>query len=152
MRARNLVLPCALVAALSSSIVSAQEPGLEYRLKTPDGMPVYWRDGTEILVSKLPFLARADVASVTISRSKNPNSPGAAEIVLTHTPLGRAKFKAVADADRSRQYCILFRLVVLQCSGYPIDDRPLHDRDAAIYAAMPGAEVEALVREIRRSK
>ena len=72
--------------------------------------------------------------------------------MLTHTPLGRAKFKAVADADRVREYCILFKMVVMQCSGFPIDHKPVYDRGGAIYSTTSRAEVETLVREMRQPR
>src|SRR5262245_51550055 len=86
----------ALVVMRPVDVTHPQGHGLEYRLQHPDGMPAYWRDGTQVLVGRLPFLTGADFATVAANRSKNPNTPGAYDIVLTHTPIGRAKFKAVA--------------------------------------------------------
>jgi hypothetical protein len=130
----------------------ADEPGLEYRLNVKDGRPFRWaNDSKEELLSRLPFMTSADFASAVARKSTNPNTPGDWEVELTHTAVGRAKFRAVADSDRNREYCLLFRSMIWQCAAFPPPMKGVYDRGATITHSFSRAAAEKMAAEIRKS-
>ena len=145
----------ALAVALNlglSVAARADEPGLEYRLNAKDGRPFQWaNDSKEELLSPLPFMTSADFASAVAKKSTNPNTPGAWEVELTHTAVGRAKFRAVADSDRNREYCLLFRAMIWQCAAFPPVVKGVYDRGATIRHSLSRADAEKLAAEIRKN-
>ena len=47
---------------------------------------------------------------------------------MTHTAIGRAKIRAVADADRSREYCLVFLGTLYQCLAFPPVVKSVYDK------------------------
>ena len=64
--------------------------------------------------------------------SKNPNEPGGWEVVLTHTEIGRAKLRAVADSDRVREFCIIFHGRLYQCEAFPPVMKGVFDKERVV--------------------
>jgi len=128
----------------------APRTGLEYRLTVPDGVPFAFDHSEEKYFSALPFMTAKDFARVTVHKSKNPNTPGDWEIELTHTALGRAKYRAVADADRSRDYCLVFHSRLYQCLAFPPVQKGLYDKGIVLNDRFNRDQAQALAREMRR--
>jgi hypothetical protein len=145
----------ALVVAINLGLsvsAGADEPGLEYRLNVKDGRPFQWaNDSKEELLSPLPFMTSADFASAVAKKSSNPNTPGDWEVELTHTAVGRTKFRAVADSDRNREYCLLFRSMIWQCAAFPPPMKGVYDRGATITHSFSRADAEKMAAEIRKN-
>jgi hypothetical protein len=75
--------------------------------------------------------------------------------VLTHTAIGRAKLRAVADADRSREFCLVFHARLYFCEAFPPLMKGVYDKDRSVtgrftkeMAVKLAGEMEA---EIRRA-
>jgi hypothetical protein len=135
-----------------SASTDADELGLEYRLNVKDGRPFQWaNDSKEELLSSLPFMTSADFTSAVAKKSTNPNTPGEWEVQLAHTAVGRAKFRAVADSDRAREYCLLFRSMIWQCAAFPPGMKDVYDRGATITHSFSRADAEKMAAEIRKS-
>jgi hypothetical protein len=152
----NVFMKCiAFVVALNlgfSVAAGADEPGLEYRLNVKDGRPFQWaNDSKEELLSPLPFMTSADFAGAVAKKSTNPNTPGDWEVELTHTAVGRAKFGAVADSDRNREYCLLFRSMIWQCAAFPPGVKGVYDRGTTITHSFSRADAEKMAAEIRKN-
>ena len=146
-----IVLAVALSLGLSAA-AGAAEPGLEYRLNVRDGRPFQWADDSkEELLSPLPFMTSADFASAVAKKSTNPNTPGVWEVELAHTAAGRAKFRAVADSDRSREYCLLFRSMIWQCAAFTPVVKGVYDRGMSITHSFSRADAEKMATEIRKT-
>ena len=129
----------------------ADEPGLEYRLNVKDGRPFQWaNDSKEELLSPLPFMTSADFASAVVKKSANPNTPDDWEVELTHTAVGRTKFRAVADSDRNREYCLLFRSMIWQCAAFPPGVKGVYDRGATITHSFSRADAKKMAAKIRK--
>ena len=134
----------------------AADSGLEYRLKVKDGVPFAFDHAEEQYFSPLPFMTAADFASARARKSDNPNTSSDWEVVLTHTAIGRAKIRAVADADRAREYCLVFHGALYQCLAFPpvmkgVYEKGLSfgDRLTQAMAVKLAGEMEA---EIKRAK
>jgi hypothetical protein len=142
-----------------ASPVWAADSGLEYRLKVPEsakeGVPFAFDHAEEQYFSPLPFMTAADFTGARARPSKNPNTPGDWELVLTHSAIGRAKFRAVADADRSGDFCIVFRGTLYQCEAFPPVVKGVYDKDRSFGDRLTQAMAMKLARdmaaEIRRA-
>jgi hypothetical protein len=134
----------------SSFVAAAQaaDSGLEYRLKVQDGVPFAFDHGEEQFFSPLPFMTAADFESARAQLSKNPNTPGDWEVVLTHTAIGRAKLHAVADADRSREYCLVFHARLYQCLAFPPVMKGVYDRGITISDRLTKEKAGQIAREM----
>ena len=139
----------ALMAGVLSA-ASAQESGLEYRLKTPDGVPFAFDHAEEQYFAPHPFMTAGDFTSVTARKSKNPNTPENWEILLTHTPSGRVKLRAVADADRAREFCLVFHGTLYFCEAFPPYMKGVYDKDRTVTGNFDRAKAEKLAGEMRR--
>jgi hypothetical protein len=122
-----------LALCLGSPATRAADSGLEYRLKVQeglvkDGVPFAFDHAEEMFFSPLPFMTAADFESARARKSDNPNTRGDWEVVLTHTAIGRAKLRAVADADRSREYCLVFHGTLYQCLAFPPVMKGVYDK------------------------
>ena len=91
-----------------------------------------------------------DFAKAAVVQSKNPNSPGTYDVEVLHNAQGKVKFRAVADADRERTYCVIFRSVVRTCSAFAPPVKGLYDRGSTIYG-LNKADAEKLAAEINAS-
>ena len=132
----------------------AADSGLEYRLKVPeggkDGVPFAFDHAAEQYFSPLPFMTAADFTNARARPSKNPNTPGDWEVVLTHSATGRAKFRAVADADRSREFCIVFHGTLYQCEAFPPVVKGVYDQDRSFGSRLTQAMAEKLAAEMEK--
>ena len=104
----------------------SDDGGVEYRLLTPNGRPAKWADGKPEELGILPFMTCNDFTRAIAYPSKNPNTPGQYEVELQHNAIGKAKLRAVADADRTRGYCLVVNDIVLTCVNFaPLCERRL---------------------------
>ena len=153
---RRAVLLSMVMFGLGASAVHAADTGLEYRLKVRDGVPFAFEHAAEQYFSQLPFMTAADFESARARRSDNPNTPGDWEVVLTHTAIGRAKFRAVADADRSREFCLVFHGTLYQCSAFPPVMKGVYDKGMNVTGgftqAMAVTLAQAMEKEIATKK
>jgi hypothetical protein len=125
------------------------DSGLEYRLKTADGVPFAFDHAEEQFFSPTPFMTAVDFASARARKSDNPNTPGDWEVVLTHTAIGRAKLHAVADADRSREYCLVFHGTLYQCLAFPPVVKGVYDRGLSFGSRLTKAMAIKLAGEMQ---
>jgi hypothetical protein len=146
MRRALLLSMLAIVLALPAR---GAESGLEYRLKTADGVPFAFDHAEEQFFSPTPFMTAADFESARAQPSKNPNTPGDWEVVLTHTAIGRAKLHAVADADRSREYCLVFHGTLYQCLAFPPVVKGVYDRGLSFGSRLTKAMAIKLAGEMQ---
>jgi preprotein translocase subunit SecD len=130
----------------------AQDTGLEYRLKVKEGegVPFAFDHAEEQYFARRPFITAGDFASVTARLSKNPNTPGEWEVVLTHTPAGRMKFRAVANADRSREFCLVLHRRLHLCEAFPPEVKGLYDRGVTVTGNFDRAKAQKLPADMRR--
>ncbi len=144
-----------VLAICCAAAAHAADSGLEYRLKVSDGVPFAFDHAEEQYFSPLPFMTAVDFESVRAHKSDNPNTPGDWEIELTHTAIGRAKFRAVADADRSREFCLVFHGTLYQCDAFPPVMKGVYDKGLTIYGGLTPAMATKLAgemsQEIRRA-
>lgn len=134
----------------AATIASAQETGLEYRLEKKIGMPLDLADGTTKFFHELPFMTAKDFSNAVAVKSNNPNSPGTYDVEVLHNATGKVTFRAVADADRERSYCVVFRSIVRGCAGFAPPTKGIYDRGSTIYGMTKDA-AEELAGEINRS-
>lgn len=146
----------ALLLWLAPHLASAQEKsGLEYRIEKERGLPLDWPNGETKFFSELPFMTAQDFSRAVAIKSKNPNSPRTYDVEVQHTAQGKVKFRAVADADRERTYCVIFRSVVRTCASFAPPVKDIYDRASTIYglskadADKLAAEINASLREAR---
>lgn len=147
---RRAVLLALAASGFGLASAQAAESGLEYRLKTADGVPFAFDHAEEQLFSPTPFMTAADFAGARARKSNNPNTPGAWQVVLTHTAIGRAKLHAVADADRSREYCLVFHGALYQCLAFPPVMKGVYDRDLTFGSNLTRPMAEKLAAEMER--
>ena len=102
----------------------AAAQGLEYRIEKKIGYPLDWPDGKTTFFHELPFMTGRDFARAVVVKTRNANAPGTFDVEIRHSAAGVMKFRAVADADRERSYCVIFRNTVRTCSGFapPVKD------------------------------
>jgi hypothetical protein len=150
---RRGVLLSIMALSFGMSAARAADNGLEYLLKAPDGVPFAFDHADEQYFSPLPFMTAADFTGARAQASKNPNTPGDWEVVLTHTAIGQAKLRAVADADRGREFCVVFHDTLYHCEAFPpvmktvyVKDRTLSDRLTQAKALKLTAEMAADIR------
>ena len=136
-----------LVAFVSAA---AAEGGPEYRLEVRDGRPFKTADGKAFVLGPLPFMTGKDFARAVAVKSTNPNQPGSYNVELLHSATGKAKFRAVADADRARSYCAVVADTVRFCAAFPPAVKDVYDR-AGIIPGLSKADADTLVAEINRS-
>ncbi len=137
-------------SAQESGQDNGRNTGLEYRLKVQDGVPFAFDHSEEQYFGRHPFMTAKDFASVAAGKSKNPNTPGDWEIELTHTAVGREKFHAVADADRSREFCLVFHGALYECQAFPPDVKGVYDKGITVTGNFDRAKAEKLAGEMRR--
>jgi hypothetical protein len=140
-----------LLLALAPGLALAQEKsGLEYRIEKERGYPLDWANGETKFFSELPFMTAKDFAGAAAVKSKNPNSPGTYDVEALHSAQGKMKFRAVADADRERTYCVIFRSIVRTCVGFAPPMKDIYDRGSTIYG-LSKADAEKLAAKINAS-
>jgi hypothetical protein len=137
----------ALALMLGASCATAQ--GLEYRLEKERGRAFAWADGKDKIFHELPFVAAKDFVGAVAVPAKNPNSPGTYNVEIVHSAAGKAKFRAVADADRERSYCVIFRDIIRTCSGFAPAVKDIYN--GSIIHGLAKADAEKLAREINAS-
>ena len=142
-----------LLAISAIQTAQAEDGGIEYRLEVKDGVPFHTHEGKEFLLAPLPFMTGADVVRVDVLKSKSPDlaAEGIHDVELVHSPVGKAKFRAVADADRTREFCILFHEEIVQCYAFPPVGRDIYDRATSIYGKFSKADAEKFAADIRRT-
>jgi hypothetical protein len=133
-----------------AGIAAAQDAGLEYRLEKKIGTPLDFADGSTKFFHQLPFMTGKDFAKAVVVKSRNPNTPGTFDVEVLHNAIGKVKFRAVADADRERSYCVVFRAVVRGCAGFAPPMKDIYDRGSTLYG-MTDSAAEKLAAEINRS-
>jgi hypothetical protein len=138
--------PFVVAFLLAFSACGAAAQGLEYRLEKERGRAFALPDGKDKLFHELPFMTGKDFAGASVVAAKNPNVPGTYNVEVRHSVIGRAKFQAVADADRERTYCVIVRDVVRGCSAFapPVKDT----YNGSIVFGLSKAEAETLARGI----
>ena len=146
-RALGLALAIGCGAAASAQ---PQDAGLEYRIEKKVGTPLDFADGTSKFFHELPFMTAKDFSKAVVIKSRNPNTPGTFDVEVLHTAQGKMKFRAVADADRERSYCVVFRTMVRGCAGFAPPVKDIYDRGSMIYLKTR-AEAEKLADEINAS-
>ena len=134
----------ALALMLCTTCAVAQ--GLEYRLEKERGRAFAWADGKDKFFHELPFMTGRDFAKVVVVPAKNPNLPGTYNVEIAHSATGKAKFSAVADADRERSYCVIFREIIRACSGFAPAMKQIYN--GGIVFGLSKADAETLAREI----
>jgi hypothetical protein len=147
-KVKRAVLLTMLALCLELPAARAAESGLEYRLKVQDGVPFAFDHAEEQSFSPLPFMTAADFESARARKSDNPNTPGDWEVVLTHTAVGRAKIRAVADADRSREYCLVFHGTLYQCLAFPPVVKGVYDKGLTFGSRLTQAMAVKLAGEM----
>jgi hypothetical protein len=126
--------------------------GLELRLKQNDGVPFAFDHADEEYFSPLPFMTAKDFArEVIVRKSKNPNTPDDWEIVLSYTDVGRAKFRAVADADRTREFCLIFQEKLYHCEAFPPVQKGLYDKGIVLSDRYRREKAEKIAGNFRRA-
>jgi hypothetical protein len=155
-RVKRAVLLSMLALCLSWPVARAAESGLEYRLNAKDGVPFAFDHAEEQYFSPLPFMTAADFAGARARKSENPNTPGDWEVVLTHTAIGGTKLRAVADADRAREYCLVFHGTLYQCLAFPPVMKGVYDKGLSfgdrLTQAMAVKLAGEMAAEIRRAQ
>ncbi len=146
---RWTVLLTTLALCLYPAAACAAASGLEYRLKVTDGVPFAFDHAEEQYFSPLPFMTAADFDSARARKSDNPNTPGDWEVMLTHTAIGRAKLRAVADADRSREYCLIFHGTLYQCLAFPPVMKGVYDKGLNFGTSLTQAMAVKLAGEMQ---
>ncbi len=134
-------------AALTGSAVAA-EPGLEYRFKVQDGVEFKWRNGKVEKLDRQPFMVASDFGNAIPIKSTNAKTPGSFEVDIVHNKPGKEKFRATAETDPPREYCVVFKNTVLQCYALAPKFAGLYEQGGTIYGPFSKAEAEGLVREI----
>jgi hypothetical protein len=144
-------------ASISSLVPSlscrrcAASPGLEYRFKALDGVDFKWRNGKVEKLEREPFMVAADFGNAIAIKSTNPNSPGSFEIDIVHNKPGKQKYRASAKMDHTREYCVVFKEIVLQCYAVAPKIAALYEQGGTIYGPFSKTEAEDLTRQIIRS-
>lgn len=141
-----VIMACAAGGALAQD---GRSSGLEYRLETESGRSFEWADGKAQTLHQLPFMGRKDFARAVAVAAKNPNLPGSYDVEIAHSAIGTAKFAAVADADRARSYCVVFRGVVRACSGFAPAVKGIYN--GSTIPGLSRTDAEALARAINAS-
>jgi len=144
---RNWVLVSVTVLALSSADGNAG-PGLEYRLKAPDGVEFKWRDGKVERLASQPFMITSDFANAIAMKSTNPRAPESFEVDIVHNQLGTRKYRAITKFGQPREYCILFNKVVLQCYAVIPRLASLYEQGGTIYGPFSRSEATNLTAQI----
>jgi hypothetical protein len=143
---------CVLIGSLALvNAASAASPSLEYRFKVSDGVEFKWRDGKVEKLDRQAFMVTGDFGNAIAIKSTDPRSRGAFEIDLVHNKPGKQKYRASAKVEQSREYCVLFNDVVLQCYAVEAKLVGLYERGGTIYGPFSKAEAEDLARQINRS-
>src|SRR5262245_13703044 len=143
---------CMIVGWLAvASVDSAAGPGLEYRFKAPDGAEFKWRDGKVEKLERQPFMVASDFGNAIAIKSTNRNSPGSFEIDIVHNKPGKQKYRATAKVDLTREYCVVFKEIVLQCYALAPKLAALYEQGGTIYGPFSKTEAEDLAREIKGS-
>jgi hypothetical protein len=141
-----------LVASLALvSVASAAGPGLEYRFKAQDGVEFKWRDGKVEKLERQPFMVASDFGNAIAIKSTNRNSPGSFEIDIVHNKPGKQKYRATANVDFAREYCVVFKEIVLQCYALAPKLAALYEQGGTIYGPFSKTEAEDLARQIKGS-
>jgi len=143
---------CVLIGSLAlATAANAASPTLEYRFKAPDGVEFKSRDGKVEKLDRQAFMVTTDFGNAIAIKSTDPRSRGAFEIDLVHNKPGKQKYRASAKVEQSREYCVLFNDVVLQCYAVEAKLVGLYERGGTIYGPFSKAEAEDLARQINRS-
>ncbi len=119
--------------------------------KALDGVDFKWRDGEVEKLEREPFMVAADFGNAIAIKSTNPNSPGSFEIDIVHNNPGKEKYRASARRDHTREYCVVFKEIVLQCYAVAPKIAALYEQGGTIYGPFSKAEAEELTREIKSS-
>jgi hypothetical protein len=134
-----------------ASAAAAASPGLEYRFKSLDGVEFKWRDGKVEKLERQPFMVTSDFGNAIAIKSTNPNARGSFEIDIVHNKPGKQKYRATAKVDQTREYCVVFNEVVLQCHALAPKLAALYEQGGTIYGPFSKTEAEDLARQINRS-
>jgi len=134
----------ALAALLAADAAAAQ--GLEYSIEKKIGYPLDWPDGTTVFFHELPFMSGRDFARAVVIKTRNANAPGTFDVEIRHSATGSTKFRAVADADRERSFCVIFRNTVRTCSGFAPAVKDIFN--GSIIHGFSKADAEKLAGEI----
>jgi hypothetical protein len=150
----SIMIRCAqvFVAWLAlASVAAAANPGLEYRFKALDGVEFKWRDGKVEKLERQPFMVATDFGNAMAIKSTNPNARDSFEIDIVHNKPGKQKYRANAKIDHTREYCVVFKEIVLQCYAVAPKIAALYEQGGTIYGPFSKTEAEDLTRQINRS-
>jgi hypothetical protein len=141
-----------LIAWLAlTGAAAAASPGLEYRFKALDGVDFKWRDGEVEKLEREPFMVASDFGNAIAIKSTNPNAPGSFEIDIVHNKPGKQKYRASAKVGHPREYCVVFKEIVLACYAVAPKIAALYEQGGTIYGPFSKTEAEDLTRQIIRS-
>jgi hypothetical protein len=147
-----ILLTVLLCASFFTPNTFADHDDLQYRLMNDkNGEEFKWTSGKIERLEVLPFMAKTDFGHARAQTSKNPNFPGKFEVFLPHSENGKMKYRSIANADRKRSYCIVFKSKILMCSGFPPPQKGLYDEGSRIGGNYSKDEAEKLAREINPS-
>ena len=57
--------------------------------------------------------------------------------------------RAVADADRSREFCLVFHRTLYFCEAFPPDMKGVYDKDRSVTGNFDKAKAEKLAADMR---
>jgi hypothetical protein len=138
-----------LVGCLAlASAAAAASPGLEYRFKALDGVEFKWRDGQVEKLERQPFMVAAHFGNAIAIKSTNRSAPGSFEIDIVHNKPGKHQYRATANIDQTREYCVVFKEIVLQCYAVAPKIAALYEQGGTIYGPFSKTEAEDGARQI----
>jgi hypothetical protein len=147
----KLVAGAAMLFVVATDANTAWAQGLELRLIAKDGVPFKWAEGKEEYLGQLPFMTAPDFGKAVAVDARNPNQPGKFNVEISHTAIGRAKYRAVANADRDREFCVVFEALIRQCESFPPRIKGLYEKRTIIFGGFARKEAEDLARRINRT-
>ena len=69
--------------------------------------------------------------------------------MIAHSATGSVKFRAVADADRARSYCVIFGDIIRTCSGFAPAVKDVYN--GSIIHGLAKVDADKLAREMNAS-
>jgi hypothetical protein len=140
-----------LLISLIYSSVSYADVG--YHLKTKvDGVQFNWSKGKSVeSLEATPFIKKVDISKAALEKTKAKALGEVYDIKLINSDHGRKIFRTIANKDRSREFCILYKKKVLQCYSFPPRVKGLYDSSTTIYGGFSRQQAEDLVQDINNS-
>lgn len=131
-RSRSVFGLGALFVALAATTCAAAEKvisRIEVRLVAKDGGESFsFATGEKFNLEADPVLMARHFTGVARDRKRNPNLPGTVDLELLYDERGKARFIAIANAARDRQYCLLIDDLIQHCAAFPPLQKGLYER------------------------